>query len=151
MKTHSTTSLAHWAAALILASSGIAPSADAQGASPGQSVLIVLPDTFQTANARAVLLRNSQKEDIIAFNSNGLTPDEIIAALSLLQQMRDVPLPSGVATEAVVISGSAPITASDHEKIDKAAALLTELLARSSVNVGSLGRGRWIRLPELRI
>jgi hypothetical protein len=88
---------------------------------------------------------------VIALDKNYLTPDGLVAALSLLQDLRGVPLPANASTGAVVITGSAPIDTPDATKSRKAAELLAELLSRSTVNVGSLGRGRWLRLAELRL
>ena len=139
------------ALALAFVSIAIGPSIFAQTPTPGRSVLIVVPDEFAARDARAIIVRNPAQEDVIALDKNNLTPDGLVATLSLLQQMRSVLLPSNASTAVVVITGSAPADTPDPAKSRKAAAILAELLSRSTVNVGSLGSGRWLRLAELRL
>jgi hypothetical protein len=151
MKPHLTNSLYLCAIALAFASIGAEQSALAQALTPGRSVLIVVPDEFATRDARAVIIRNPSQEDVIALDKNNLTPDGLVAALSLLQELRSVSLPANASTGVVVITGSVPPDAPNPATSRKAAALLAELLSRSTVNVGNLGRGRWLRLAELRL
>lgn len=117
----------------------------------GKSVIIVVPDEFPSKDARALIIRDLRQEDVIAIDRQSATPDGLIAAMSLLQQMRAEPMPAGASTVVVSITGFVVATTPSADNAGKAAALLARLLARESVNVGNLGRGRWLRLDELKL
>ncbi|MDP9200690.1 MAG: hypothetical protein M3P26_01990 [Gemmatimonadota bacterium] len=150
MKAHSPKTLGTLAL-IICAFAASARTLSAQAPTSAKSVIIVVPDEFPTRGARAIVMRDLRplQEDVIALDRESVTAEGLIAAMSLLQQMRAEPVRAGAATVVATVTGFAPATTLSEEKARKARALLAKLLGRATANVGNLGRGRWLRLDEL--
>jgi len=134
---------------LILALAVIVPTLGMPPAAAGQSpddapVFLALPEAFPDVDARAVLMLEPGR-DIVILDRDDAGPEALAAALGVLERMhRDHPRPADRG-QLVPITGfvsTGPIGPARREELQ---AVLAELAERPLVNVGNLGRGRWMR------
>ncbi|MEQ1855270.1 MAG: hypothetical protein ABL963_02305 [Longimicrobiales bacterium] len=131
-------------AALILSTAGLLPvSLAAQESVP---VFIAIPERFPDVDARVVILREPGRE-IVVLNPASAGVTELGTGLSLLRRLRrERGQPTrGQMIPIVGFSRAPNLTPRDRARLETA---LDQLRTRPMANVGNLGRGRWLRLPD---
>ncbi len=142
------TSAARLTLAALVVLSAVATSApvSAQGAAT-RPVFLALPDVFPNLDARVVLVREPGRE-VVVLDPAAASADELGTGLRLLARVRRE---RGEAKtgEVIPVLGFAPgqpdLTRRERARLE---ALIAELRERPVAQVGSLGRGRWMRYRE---
>lgn len=129
--------------ALALAGAGAAPVAAQGGA---RDLAIALPDEFPAIDAKALVIRERAR-DVIVLRPGEVTPEAL--AMSLLV-LRDAGArnPDPTTGEMIPITGFVFTVPLRPDERDRLARALAELRRQPVAHVGSLGPGRWIRLPS---
>ncbi len=129
---------------LALLGSAVAPGsvrAQGNGATP---VFLALPDVYPDIDGRIVLLREPGREVIVL--SDAATPEDLTMALRMLARFRrQRGQPEARQGHMIPILGYAPAPVLSGAQRTRLHSVLTELKTRPPTNVGSLGRGRWMR------
>jgi len=131
-------------ASFLLAALFVICGTPSDSAAQGTPVFVAIPETFPNVDARVLLVREPGRE-IVVLNPASAGVDELTTGLSLLARLRRE---RGPATrgQMIPIVGYAGTLNVSHERRARLEAALTDLRRRPLANVGSLGRGRWVRL-----
>ena len=108
-----------------------------------RAVVLALPDTFPSIEARAILVQEAGRSVVVLRNGD-LTPETLHVALKVLRRVETRPPSRGRGT-IIPITGYAPGSELAESRRIELAQLLAELKTRPVVRVGDLGTGRWIR------
>jgi hypothetical protein len=123
--------------------------AHAQGAGVrSPSVIVAVTDTLNTSDAKAILVRSSEKpEDIVILKRLAATPETLGAALALMDRLRaDSPVPFQM--QVATMQGGAPHQPLAGAELARLNRTLEHLAQRPTVNIGNLGLGQWVRIAD---
>jgi hypothetical protein len=103
-----------------------------------------MPDVYPDVDGRVVLLREPGREVIVL--SDAATAEDLTIAMRMLARFRrQHGQPQARRGQMIPIVGYAPAPSLSGGQRSRLESVLSELKARPPANVGSLGRGRWMR------
>lgn len=114
----------------------------------GGPVVIAAPATFPRPTGRAVIYRFPQQlTDVIVLRASDGTADDLRVALVALRQLRKAS-PRTKQDQVTVVAGYLPLADAGPGVKAALAKRLSELQNQPVAQVGNLGPGRWIQLPD---
>ena len=131
----------------------IAPALTPMGAIGAQRsddrVQLVVPDSFPSQAGRAFVMRfaGARQSDVVVVNRSALSARTVAAAMALLRGLRRqiAQPPHDMLT---LVDGFVEMPGVNAHEIAGWERALEQLRAQRPSNIGNLGRGQWIELPN---
>jgi hypothetical protein len=130
---------------LALAAASSAGPLRAQGV-PNTPLFLAIPETFPVADARALVVREPNRE-VIVLRADEATPEALGMALGLLRRVRQRPLEPGRGF-MVPVTGFAVTAAPRGPRRERLERALAQLAEQPLTQLGRLGLGRSLRFSE---
>jgi hypothetical protein len=115
-------------------------------ATAGPPLFLAIPESFPDVDARALLVREPDRE-IIVLKASDATPEALGMALALLGRVRERPLEPGRGL-MIPVTGFVVTRAPQGAARDRLERALARLKAQPLASVGTLGPGRSLPFAE---